>query len=108
MALPQQIKAGIMTYSLEVSNDFKVDEGTADSYYGVTDHGEQKVCINSDQTELHQALIALHESLHTLFHQTGVSSNSNFEEEIVRSLTFPLFQFIRDNPQLITHIQVVQ
>lgn len=97
MKIPNKLKIGGFTWEIKRDNkDLHVEGGC----YGSTHYKDQKIFIEKEipEDKANQAL--LHEILHALWWQQGLSSRKyspELEEEIVHSLSMGLHQVLKDN-----------
>jgi hypothetical protein len=104
MNVPKEIKIGPYTYRV-FTGDGPVQAATEDAGMPVSGYcNHQNLTIVID-TDAHPAVVAdtvLHEVMHALFHQTGMSHLvGDSEEQLVASLSTALLDALRRNPKLV-------
>lgn len=100
MTLPKenfQVKVGGFMYDVIYSKDIS-DQGGC---YGSTHYSSQKIFIDPEMHIQMQEETFLHEVIHALMFVSGLGykleKGKESEESIIRLLTHPLYQFIKDN-----------
>ena len=100
--LPKKVK--ISGFTLDVSRKPTGDPGD----YGGAHLGDCVVYVNPKTSEQQQRSTLLHEALHCMLVYSGakhaIGMNDIQEETIVRILEPVLFNFLKDNPQVIKYI----
>lgn len=100
----ESIRIGPIPYSVsEVSDLHRLDdEGRKQWLHGHIDHADAVIQVCRDQSPEVKAATLLHESIHGILNQAGMSVH---DEAIVISLGYGLLALIRDNPALIDYIK---
>ena len=111
MKPPTKVKVGSHTYEVIVSQPLCE---VADVDYGVTYPHRTQILLHPNQSPSVLRDTALHETLHALFDDSGLSDYVNApagatvskeqEELVIRHLTPALLRLLRDNPKLVAFL----
>ncbi len=96
---PARIQIGPTRY--DVLYDRKVLESTVDDCKGVTSTEHQRITIDPDRGPDAVARTLLHEVLHGCWALAGNRADKVPEEIAIRTLTLPLLDTLRRNPDLV-------
>lgn len=105
--LPQSLQIGPFLYRVYADIDkIKDAEKESGSLFGVTSVGELEILLHPSSHDLVQRETLLHEVLHAVFHNVGLSERfgEKTEEQVVRSLSPALFDLLRRNPDLVSYL----
>lgn len=98
MGIPKNINIGAHQYQV-VLTDAIDDFGSCENIKG-------RILINKTAPKSFQEETLIHESIHAIFDQTGISRGLNDEEEekLVQPLGHAIYQLIKDNPEVFTNL----
>jgi hypothetical protein len=105
--LPHTLQIGPFVYTvyadLEKIKDAEKESG---SLFGVTTVGDLEILLHPTSHDLVQRETLLHEVLHAVFHNVGLSEKlgDKAEEQMIRSLSPALFDLLLRNPQLVAYL----
>ena len=108
MILPKKIKVLSRDYVVQEMSDKKIGEGI---YSGTCNSDTAIITISAEYPSQKQACTLIHELLHAVVNEMGMTNVPNLEkfeiseETIVNTLANGLAAVIRDNPLLIPAIQ---
>ena len=104
MALPEKVTIGPLV--------FRVTDDTAEHNQGVVEdlhdtygrirYSKGLIILDPNQTDAHKRITLLHEIMHGCWH-LGDRSHKN-DEKAIRSLTAPLLDVLRRNPDLVAYL----
>jgi len=95
----KELKIGALCYN--VVRSFVPIDGDEDTV-GTIRHRDARITVLAKLSKQSEVFIILHEAVHGLFHHSGESIQ---DERLVQAMASHLFNFIRDNPRLISAIQ---
>jgi hypothetical protein len=103
LPLPSSLKIGSFVYRIKPSNSM--------DKFGSTDNRSSKIKVSTAQSEGQLRATLLHESLHALLWCAGAEQllglNFEAEEKLVRLLEPWLLGLLRDNPEFVTTLLLI-
>jgi hypothetical protein len=98
MKIPKSLKIGAFDWKIKQDKDVSM-EG---NIYGSTHHSTQTLFFDPSMTQQKAEECLIHESLHAIWWQTGLSKrhDQKIEEEIVHALAHGIYQVLKDNKLL--------
>jgi hypothetical protein len=104
--LPKNIAIGALAYV--VVDDTQSYAQTVVDFneqtWGRVRHHIAQITLEPTQTDPHKRMALLHECLHACWHVTDPLDPNNAEEFAVRTLTGPLLDMLRRNPDLVAYL----
>lgn len=101
MIIPEKLK--VLGLDFEIKNDRSIAEHSAT--WGSTSHSAQVINLDPTATITHREQIFLHEMLHAIWWQMGLTKlpdvDEKKEEQIVNALANGLHQVLKDNNLLL-------
>lgn len=87
--------------------DISITQTAPRGTLGDWDHKTNTIRVKRRMKPQIKASTLLHESLHAMFEISGLSDKmkAELEEEIIRQIESHLYQFIKDNPEVVRYIQ---
>lgn len=96
----KKIKIGGIFY--QVKSEMNLEDANQ-SVWGVTQYEDSLIKVREGMSNQKYYQTLIHESLHAMLHEAGIDSLAN-DESLVTPLGNMLYQFITDNPRMITKI----
>jgi hypothetical protein len=104
---PVSVLVGPFSYRVVFSADRikELEKESNTELYGITSHGDLEIALQPDCAEMVIRETLLHEVLHALFYNTGLTErlSEKMEEQVIRSLSPALFDLLRRNPALLPY-----
>lgn len=104
MPLPEKVTIGPLTF--QVTDDVAAhNQGVVEDLhdtYGRIRYSKGLIILDPNQTDAHKRITLLHEVMHGCWH-LGDRSHKN-DEKAIRSLTAPLLDVLRRNPELVAYL----
>lgn len=99
MKIPEKVIAGGITYTVKQDNA-PINKET--NTWGITQHDDQIIFLDPKMSEERRAEVFLHEILHVVFCQAGLSymmdnKKELNEEEIINSISRSLYPVLKNN-----------
>lgn len=96
MKIPKKVKIGAHIYEVVFRDDMD------DANLGVCRPAKLKIFVDSTLPQSQKEETFLHEVLHAIFHQVGLSQPRDIdgEEKQVQSIAHSLYQFLKENKLL--------
>lgn len=104
MPLPNRIQIGPLNFLVTddvAAHNQGVVEDLHDTY-GRIRYSKELIILDPNQTDAHKRITLLHEVMHGCWH-LGDRSHKN-DEKAIRSLTAPLLDVLRRNPDLVAYL----
>lgn len=104
--MPKQITVGALTYTV-VCDAASYAQSVVDhneQVWGRVDPSKVQILLDPKQHDQHKAMALLHEVLHACWHVTDPLDPNNAEEFAIRTLTGPLLDVLRRNPDLVAYL----
>lgn len=101
--MPTEIKVGPLAYSVTADSLSQIlaEHSSRSSLHGQCDNKALSIMLAPDQAPMAMKSTLVHEVLHAVISTAGFDIEYEAEERLIRVLEAPLFQLIRDNPELI-------
>lgn len=100
MIIPKKLKIGGLDWEITEN----VDVARQGQCFGTTHSFSQKIIMDTDSTEQKKVHTLIHEIMHAIWWQHGLSERfkdqPKLEEELVTTLSFGLHQVLKDNDLL--------
>jgi len=98
MKIPKQLKCGGLIFQVKESQEV----ANASNVWGQTQFRQQKIFLETSETQQKKEETFLHEILHICLWQSGIGSrlariDKDLEEDIVGSIDSYLYQILKDN-----------
>lgn len=92
-----KIKVGAIDYDVELKEVIEVDNDTG--YYGMCHHSEGLIEVSTRHSLQRQHQTLVHELLHAVMHESGLSHEMDDEEEerLVNRISIVLYQVMKEN-----------
>lgn len=97
----KKIKVGGIDYELIAKENL---EDKNESVWGFVEYESSKIYVRSNISRQKKLQTVIHESLHAMFHESGLDNYAN-DEKIVTPLSNMLHQFLKDNPSLLNELK---
>jgi hypothetical protein len=105
---PASVRVGPYRYKVVVSAERikELEKESNSELYGITTHGHLEIALQPDVADLILRETLLHEVLHAVLYNTGLSDrmSDKAEEHLIRGLSPALFALLRDNPDLVAYL----
>lgn len=104
MTLPERITIGPLTFRVTDDQQEHVQSIADDmeKAWGLIRYATGVIILDPNQTDAHKRVTLLHEVMHGCWH-LGDRSHKN-DEKAIRSLTAPLLDVLRRNPDLVAYL----
>lgn len=103
MKIPNKIKVLGFDWIVDENQNVANEGGV----FGSTHHRKQIIFIDPSETQQKKEHTLIHEILHTIWWQTGLTERfkkiENLEEEVVQTLAHGLYHVLKDNNLLNEH-----
>lgn len=96
MNIPSKLRIGGLDWTVEFNKE-RTDD---DNAHGITHLRTQKIYLSPEDTVQKQEQTLIHEMMHALWWQAGLTEREGIkkaEEELITSLSFGVYQVLRDN-----------
>lgn len=106
MPLPAKVTVGPIVYSV-VDDAVSYAQTVVDfneQTWGRVQHHNARITLEPEQEDQHKRLALLHECLHACWHATDPLDPNNAEEFAMRTLSGPLLDMLRRNPDLVEYL----
>jgi hypothetical protein len=106
MTLPEKVTVGPLVYIVcnDIATYAQSVVDTNEQVYGRVNYGDIQIILDPKQHDQHKRMALLHEVLHACWHVTDPIDPHTVEEMAIRTLTGPLLDVLRRNPELVAYL----